>query len=113
MRGGPRRNTSAPLLVIFLSFASLSFALAGFSSPPADATAGERPSAAFDGDFADPFVLRAPGGYYAFATGARGSHLQLATSRDLSAWTPAGDPLPKLPAWAVPGPGLTWAPAVL
>src|SRR5689334_9475510 len=104
MRGGARRNPSAPLLVISLSLASLSFALAGFSSPRADApTAGERPAAAFDGDFADPFVLRALGGYYAFATGARGAHLQLAWSRDLSAWTPAGDPLPKLPAWAAPG----------
>jgi beta-xylosidase len=104
------RRARVPLLVL-----ALSFALAGFStSRPADERAMRaRPSGALDGDFADPFVLRAPGGYYAFATGARGSHLQLATSRDLTRWGPAPDPLPALPAWAEPGPGLTWAPAVL
>jgi beta-xylosidase len=93
----------------------LSFALAGFSSSlPADETPmSVRPAGALDGDFADPFVLRASGGYYAFATGARGSHLQVARSRDLATWTPAGDPLPTLPAWAAPGPDFTWAPAVL
>jgi beta-xylosidase len=107
---GPGRRARVPLLVI-----GLSFALAGFSSsPPADEPAMHaRPSGALDGDFADPFVLRAPGGYYAFATGAHGSHLQLATSRTLGGWTPARDPLPALPVWAAPEPGFTWAPAVL
>src|SRR4051812_7516923 len=107
---GLGRRARVPLLMI-----GLSFALAGFSSSPPvhDPSTRARPSGAFDGDFADPFVLRAPGGYYAFATGARGSHLQLATSRDLARWTPAGDPLPVLPAWAAPGRGVTWAPAVL
>jgi beta-xylosidase len=99
-----------PLLVI-----GLSFALAGFSTsaPPDEPAMRARPSGALDGDFADPFVLRASGRYYAFATGARGSHLQLATSGDLARWTPVGDPLPALPVWAARGAGFTWAPAVL
>jgi beta-xylosidase len=65
------------------------------------------------GDFADPFVLRAGGAYYAFATGARGTHLQLATSPDLGAWTLKGDALPELPTWAAKKGGFTWAPSVL
>jgi hypothetical protein len=110
MRVGPGHRIRVPLLVI-----GLAFGLAGFSSaPPGDEPAMRgRPSGALDGDFADPFVLWAPGGYYAFATGAHGSHLQLATSRDLMRWTRARDPLPALPSWAAPHEGLTWAPAVL
>jgi beta-xylosidase len=65
------------------------------------------------GDFADPFVLHAGGSYYAFATGTRGQHLQVARSRVLAAWTPLRDPLPLLPAWAKDDGGLTWAPSVL
>lgn len=66
-----------------------------------------------DGDFADPFVLATSDGYYAFATGTRGSHLQVARSRDLDRWTRAADPLPALPAWARDEAGVTWAPSVL
>src|SRR5690348_6215031 len=65
------------------------------------------------GDFADPFVLKAGGAYYAFATGAQGQHLQVARSGDLADWTPLHDPLPRLPAWARDDGGLTWAPSVL
>jgi beta-xylosidase len=65
------------------------------------------------GDFADPFVLRGAGEYYAFATGANRLHLQVARSRDLGAWTLLGEALPELPAWALKAPGLTWAPSAL
>ncbi|HXJ21250.1 MAG TPA: glycoside hydrolase family 43 protein [Polyangia bacterium] len=65
------------------------------------------------GDFADPFMLRVGDAYFAFATGTRGQHLQVTRSRDLAEWTPLGDPLPRLPAWARNGGGLTWAPSVL
>jgi len=71
------------------------------------------PSRALDVDFADPFVARVDDSYYAFATGARGAHLQLARSNDLVAWTLLSDPLPTLPRWAAQRDGLTWAPSVL
>ena len=118
---GPRRRARARF-VPAVSAISLFFALSGFSaSPPLEerlsVDVGQRAENArqpmLDGDFADPFVLRTGTGYYAFASGARGSHLQLARSPDLSRWTMAGDPLPSLPAWAAPTKGLTWAPAVL
>jgi beta-xylosidase len=65
------------------------------------------------GDFADPFVMRAEGAYYAFATGVGPHHLQVARSPDLADWTAPGEALPALPAWAAKDDGLTWAPAVL
>lgn len=65
------------------------------------------------GDFADPFVIRVEDAYYAFATGTRANHLQLARSTDLSSWTALSDPLPRLAVWASTEPGLTWAPSVL
>lgn len=70
-------------------------------------------------DFPDPFVLPWGGGYFAYATNAKGfaANVQMAISRDLKSWAPvmAGerlhDALPKLPSWAAPG--RTWAPEVL
>jgi beta-xylosidase len=74
---------------------------------------GDRPRPVLEGDFADPFVLRTTDSYYAFATGAHGRNLQVATSRDLATWTMVGEALPELPTWAARGGGLTWAPSVL
>jgi hypothetical protein len=62
-------------------------------------------------DFADPFVLRAGGRYYAFATNAAGGSIQAAHSRDLVSWDFAGNALAGLPTWA--SPGSVWAPAAL
>jgi beta-xylosidase len=104
------RLLSAPALVMVV----LAVALAAWPSRRRANAQTVKPSArGMDGDFADPFVLRAGDGYYAFATGAHGWNLQLATSPDLATWTLVGDPVPKLPGWAVRKPGLTWAPAVL
>ncbi len=64
-------------------------------------------------DFADPFVLRDGGTYYAFATGAGGAHLQVARSRDLASWQTLGDALPRVPSWAADDAAYTWAPSVL
>jgi len=109
-------------MVPVLSAIGLFFALSGFSAaPPAEPRLSiERGQArpqpgrlVLDGDFADPFVLRAGRGYYAFASGARGTHLQVAKSPDLTNWTRSDDPLPRLPGWAARTEGLTWAPAVL
>jgi beta-xylosidase len=78
---------------------------------------------AFRTDFPDPFVLPWGGGYFAYATNAKGlaANVQMAVSRDLKSWTPvtadAGgkrrlhDAMPELPKWAAPG--RTWAPEVL
>jgi hypothetical protein len=62
-------------------------------------------------DFPDPFVLRQGATYFAFATNAGTSNIQVASSTDLARWTVLPDALPHLPAWAVAG--LTWAPAIL
>jgi beta-xylosidase len=64
-------------------------------------------------DFADPFVLRDRGVYYAYATGAGERHVQAARSRDLGSWSTLPDALPRLPAWASKQKGVTWAPSVL
>jgi len=64
-------------------------------------------------DFADPFVLRAGDTYYAFATNLGPVNVQVQRSTDLKTWTPLPDALPKLPPWALPAAGLTWAPSVL
>lgn len=78
---------------------------------------------AFETDFPDPYILPWGGGYFAYATNAKGfaANVPMATSRDLKHWTPvtAGakgqerlhDALPQLPAWAEAG--RTWAPEVL
>lgn len=65
----------------------------------------------YDRDFPDPFVLRAGGRYYAYATNAGGKEVQTLTSNDLVHWRPGPDALPKVGWWAYPG--KTWAPEVL
>jgi beta-xylosidase len=62
-------------------------------------------------DFADPHVLRVGAVYFAYATNAGPTNVQVMTSPDLVHWKAAGDALPQLPPWA--GPGRTWAPVVL
>lgn len=49
--------------------------------------------------------------YYAYATNAAPTNVQVMTSSDLMSWQRIGDALPQLPAWAVAG--WTWAPVVL
>lgn len=41
-------------------------------------------------DFPDPFVLYVRGQYYAYATNARGLHIQVLKSTDLVNWKEAG-----------------------
>ena len=62
-------------------------------------------------DFADPFVLRVGSNYYAYATQAGDTNVQVMRSTDLATWEPLPDALPRLPTWA--GSGRTWAPVVL
>jgi Glycosyl hydrolases family 43 len=62
-------------------------------------------------DFADPFVLRVGGTYYAYGTNATTGNVQVIESTDLSRWSTLPDALPALPRWARAN--STWAPAVL
>jgi beta-xylosidase len=70
------------------------------SAPPVDSR-----------DFPDPFVLSAGGTYFAFATNAGPTNVQVMSSTDLLHWQSRPDGLPNLPRWAVRG--FTWAPTVL
>jgi beta-xylosidase len=78
---------------------------------PVAFTHSERP--AYPGDFADPFVLVADSGYYAYATNVGSINVPTLRSTDLVSWVAEGDAMPLLPSWAVSGRKLTWAPAVL
>jgi Glycosyl hydrolases family 43 len=62
-------------------------------------------------DFADPYVMRVGGTYYAFATNAAGGSVQQARSNDLVNWSLATNALANLPPWAEAG--SVWAPAAL
>jgi hypothetical protein len=67
--------------------------------------------ASFPYDFADPFVLGTPSGWYGYSTNGGGGHVQLIRSTDLRRWEWLGEALPALPAWA--SRNRTWAPSVL
>ncbi len=89
-------------------------ALGALATLPTSAAQADSPEKSpFDSDFPDPFVLRDGDSYYAFATGAGGRNVQVARSRDLTAWSMLPDALPTLPSWAAREGGLTWAPSVL
>jgi beta-xylosidase len=62
-------------------------------------------------DFPDPFILPVGGVFYAYATNAGSTNVQLMSSVDLVGWEMLADALPVLPSWAQRG--NTWAPAVL
>jgi hypothetical protein len=77
---------------------------------PAVAPAPPRP--VLTGNFADPFILRADGTWYAYATGNLIDNIQVARSADLLTWSRLPDALPRLPAWGPSFKGKTWAPEV-
>jgi beta-xylosidase len=81
------------------------------AEPPVTFSRGPNPVQA--GDFPDPFVLVTDSAYFAFATNVGAANVPVLRSSDLETWTPAGDAMPVLPAWAASGRRLTWAPAVL
>ena len=104
------RIVSLLLFVFAVAAAQASLVLHSRRAAARPALAPER---ARPHDFADPFVFREGGSYFAFATGANGSHIQAATSSDLATWRVLPDALPTLPRWAARTRGLTWAPSVL
>lgn len=62
-------------------------------------------------DFADPFVVRNGGSYYAYSTNTENDHVPVLTGGGLFGTAQRHDILPKLPAWSAPG--FVWAPALL
>jgi hypothetical protein len=79
------------------------------SGPPSPAA--EESTAVHPADFPDPYVIRANGSYWAFATQVGLTAIPTMRSQDLLTWEPAGDALRGTPPWAAWG--HHWAPAVL
>jgi beta-xylosidase len=111
---GPRAGLAVVALVALVA------GLAGTgcarpASRPGTATASVPPgrfvNPVYRGDSADPQALRAGDRWYLVHTNTGGQNVPILTSPDLVHWTPAGDALPVLPAWA--NPGRTWAPEVI
>lgn len=65
----------------------------------------------YDGDFADPYVLRVGDRFYAYSTNTDDDHIPVLLVDGSVAAQYLGDALPTLPAWS--DPGYVWAPAVL
>jgi beta-xylosidase len=65
----------------------------------------------YPSNFADPFILRADDGYFAYATNNEIGNLPVLRSADLVHWRPVGDAMPQLASWVQPG--RNWAPEVL
>lgn len=60
----------------------------------------------------DPMLLHAEGSWHLYATGSRGSLLQVWRSTDLVSWERLAAPLTTLPAWSSKQAQWTWAPDV-
>lgn len=65
----------------------------------------------YDGDFADPYVLRVGRKLIAYATNDRDANVPALVAENPPLARYVGDVLPKLPSWSEPG--WVWAPAVL
>lgn len=66
-----------------------------------------------EASMADPFVVRAEGRYWLYATNTHGANVPVLSSTDGAHWTDEGDALPVLPEGALAGKSLVWAPSVL
>lgn len=65
----------------------------------------------YDGDFADPQVLRVGNVFYAYATNTTEDNLPVMVAGDGPVARYHGDAFPELPSWSEPG--FVWAPAVV
>lgn len=79
------------------------------TGPPAPAA--EESTAVHPSDFPDPYVVRANGAYWAFATQVGLTAIPTMRSQDLLTWEKVGDAIQGTPAWATWG--HHWAPSVL
>lgn len=113
-KSGARRFGAC--ILVFALFLILLSACTPIQAPPAMVPPMEYQNPVYRLDFPDPFVLYVNGHYYAYATNARGLHIQVLKSADLVNWKEAGvrgEALPQLPAWAEESKSFTWAPSVL
>ncbi len=79
--------------------------------PPATDEADMFTNPVHTADTPDPQAIRVGDTWYLFHTNAGGRHVPVLTSPDLVTWTPSGDAMPRLAAWA--DPGKTWAPEAM
>lgn len=101
----------AAAMIIFISCTHFREDAVQEKSPQSSSTERIYSNPVLDGNFPDPFVLRAGDGYHLYATNGTLGNIQHAFSRDLVNWRISGDVLPILPVWAKGG--LTWAPEVI
>ncbi|SBT48190.1 glycoside hydrolase family 43 protein [Micromonospora auratinigra] len=104
---GARRGAAAVLAAALLT--------AACGSDPTPSSTREDPhvftNPVIRTDAPDPQAIRVGDTWYLFHTNSGGRNVPVHTSPDLVDWTPAGDALPELPAWA--DAGKTWAPEVI
>ncbi len=85
----------------------------GAPEPPREADMRETAYAnpVYAANFPDPAAIRVGDTWYAYGTNGPSGNVPVLTSQDLVTWSEAGDALPSLGSWAVPG--FTWAPDVI
>jgi beta-xylosidase len=84
---------------------------AGAGPGPAEEEGVTFTNPVYDGDLPDPFVLRAPDGWYAYGTQGRFGTMPVLRSDDLVAWEVVGDGMPAIAPWSAAG--RHWAPEVV
>ncbi|MFC7550351.1 glycoside hydrolase family 43 protein [Plantactinospora sp. GCM10030261] len=109
-----RRAALLPTMLAAVLLAGCSSS--GSSAEPDPPAAGENDPSMFTNpvyakDSPDPQAIRVGDTWYLFHTNAEAQNVPVLTSPDLVSWTPAGDALPTLGAWAQTG--KTWAPEVI
>jgi Glycosyl hydrolases family 43 len=85
--------------------------ISAVSGPCLSLAGGNAQGLVYPFDFPDPDVILVGSTYYAYATNAVAGNIQILDSTDLVHWSPVGNALPSLPAWAHPN--ATWAPGVI
>lgn len=104
-RGAPRCPFLRPFLAAVTALAVIGAAMT--------TTAQQFTNPVIRDDFPDPFILRADGAYYAFATNSGSRNIQVTRSLDLVSWDVPADAMPALPRWVNLSPAHVWAPEVI
>src|SRR4051794_18607406 len=101
---------------VLVSLVLSMIAVAGLPASSSAAAGATFRNPVIDRDAPDPDVIAVDGWYYAYSTQSvtpsGPANIPVWRSRDLVRWTPLGDALPRLPAWADQA-GVSWAPHVV